>query len=76
MAGHIFFGKFDQEQRLGTAGHDFCYRGLEHRNVAGEGDHRGIDQFHALRLQLHQMLRGVHRLMEGGKVADPQHLLR
>ena len=45
-------------------------------NTAAEVDHRAIDQLHRFRIQADDMAGGLHRLAEGGELADRQHLAR
>ena len=38
-------------------------------------EHGAIDQFHRNRAELHQMLGGIHRLVEAAEMADAEHLV-
>ena len=45
-------------------------------NAAAEIDHRAIDQLHRLGVELHDVLRRLHRAAEGRELADAQQLAR
>ena len=66
----VLFRKLDHQQRLGITAYGGIDHGPEHRDGAAEADHGAIHQFNRDRLQLHQMLGGVHRLVEAAEVAD------
>ena len=73
--GLIFLGEFDDQDRVGIAAHGGADDRLEHRDLAAERDHGAVDQFDRDRPQLHQMLGGIHRLVEAAEMADAQHLV-
>ena len=75
IVGLIFFGEFDDQQRIGIAAHGSIDHRPEHRNVAAERDHGPVDQFHGDWPQLHQMLGGIHRLIKAAEMADAEHLV-
>ena len=66
--------KLHQQQRAGLALHKTLQLGLKLRDFKGEFEHRLIHQFHCVRPQFHKVLRGRHRVIEGGEVAHAQHL--
>ena len=74
MIRGVFLCEFHEQQRLRLPGDEFLNRLAEHRDIAGEGDHRGIDKLHPLRVQRDEMLGRIHRRVERGEVADAQHL--
>ena len=67
--------ELDQQDRFGLADQ----RPLDHRPEGGIGarqlDHRAVDQLHSGRLQLHDVLGAVHRLVEAREVHDAQRLV-
>ena len=73
--GLIFLGEFHDQDRIGIAAHGRADNRLEHRDLAAERDHGAVDQFDRDRPQLHQMLGGIHRLVEAAEMADAQHLV-
>ena len=73
--GLIFFGEFDDQNRIGIAAHGGGDDRLEHRDVAAQRQHGAIDQLHRDRPQFYQMLGGIHRLVETAEVADAEHLV-
>ena len=73
--GLIFLGEFHDQDRVGIAAHRRADHRLEHRDVAAERDHGAVDQFDRDRPQLHQMLGGIHGLVEAAEMADAQHLV-
>ena len=46
------------------------------RDAAAEVDHGAIDQLHRLGIELHDVLRRLHRGAEGRELADAEHLAR
>ena len=75
VVGLIVFGELDNEESIGIATHGGLDDGFEHRDVAAEGDHGAVDEFDRDRLQLDEVLRRVHRLVEAAEVADAEHLV-
>ena len=73
--GLILLGEFDDQHGVGIAAHGGADDRLEHRDLAPERDHGAVDQFDRDRPQLHQMLGGIHRLVEAAEMADAQHLV-
>ena len=65
----VVLGEFDQQHRLGLAAHELFHRRPEHGDVARQLDHGAVDQFHRDRPQLHDVLGGVHRLVEAAEMA-------
>ena len=59
-----FFGlrlsEFDQQQGCRVALHETVDRRLEQGDVAGQGDHRVIDQFDRHRPEFDKVLGGLH----------------
>ena len=70
----VFIGprlsEFDQQQGCRVALHETVDRRLEHGDVAGQGDHRVIDQFDRHRAEFDQVLGGVHGLIESREMAN------
>ena len=72
IVGLILLGEFDHQHGVGIAAHGGCDHRLEHRDVAPERDHGAVDQLDRDRLQLHQMLGRIHRLVEAAEMADAE----
>ena len=53
----------------GVAAHEFVERRLEHRDLARQADHRAVDQLDGNRLEPHDVLRRIHRLVETAEMA-------
>ena len=68
--------ELDDQQRVRLADQHPVDGGAEDRNAAAEVDHGAIDQFHRLGVELHDVLRRLHRAAEGRELADAQHLAR
>src|SRR5204863_245787 len=75
IVGLVFLGEFDDQNRVGFAADRSPNDALEHHDLAAEGDHGAIDQLHSDWAQPHQMLGGIHRLVETAEVADAEHLV-
>ena len=75
IVGLIFFGELDDQHRIGIAANGGADDGLEHRDLAAQRQHGAIDQFDRDGAQLHQMLGGIHRLVETAEMADAEHLV-
>ena len=71
----VLFGEFDHQDGVGIAADGGRDHRLEHRDVAAQRDHGAVDQFDRDRLQLDQMLGGIHRLVEAAEMADAEHLV-
>ena len=65
----VVLAELDQQDRLRLAMDEGLQRRAEHRDLARKLQHRAVDQLDGDRLQFHQMLRGVHRLVERAEVA-------
>ena len=72
----VVAGEFGQQDRIRLAPDEAIDGGAEHRVVARQLDHRAIDQFDRGGPQLDDVLRRVHRLVEGGEMADAEHPMR
>ena len=68
--------EFDDQQGVGLALDHAVNGGAEDRNGAAEVDHRAIHQFHCFRVELDQMLGGIHRRAEIRELADAEHFAR
>ncbi len=68
----VVLGELDEQQRFRLAAHEGIQRRLEHRDVAGEPQHGGVDQLHGDGLEGHEVLRRVHRGEERAEVADAE----
>ncbi len=75
VVGLVFLGELDHQQRIGIAAHGRLDGRAEHGDVAPEADHGAVDQFDGDRLEFHQVLGGVHRLIEAAEMADAEHLV-
>jgi hypothetical protein len=65
-------GELDQQDRVAARPDDEAVDvGRKFRSSRDEVDHRAVDQFDRARPELHDVLGGVHRLVEGGEVATP-----
>ena len=64
------------EQRIRLADQHAVDRGAEDRDAAAEVDHGAIHQFHCLGIELHDVLRRLHRAAEGGELADAEQFSR
>ena len=69
----ILLGELDEEQRLRLAPDELLQGWPEHGDLPRQGDHRVVHQLNRLRPQRHQVLRRVHRLVEGREVTDAHH---
>ncbi len=70
IVGLILVGEFDHQHRIGIAAYGGRNDRLENLDVAAERDHGAVDQLDRDRLQFHQMLGGIHRLVEAAEMAD------
>ena len=68
--------ELDDQQRVRFADQHPVDRRAEDRDAAAEIDHRAIDQFHRLGIELHDMLRRLHRVAECRELADAEQLAR
>ena len=75
IVGLVLFGKFDDQDGVGIAAHGGGDDRLEHLDLASQRQHGAVDQFHRDRAEFHQMLGGVHRLIETAEMADAEHLV-
>ncbi len=64
----IVFTELDQEDRRRRLAHEPVKRRLKDGDLARQLDHGAVDQFDRDRLQPHQMLRRVHRLVEAAEM--------
>ena len=67
--------EFDQQDRLRFAADKGFQRRAEHRDLARKFQHGAVDQFDGDRFQFHQMLRGVHCLVERTEMAGADRTL-
>ena len=68
--------EFHDQQRIRLAFDHAVDGGAEDRDGAAEIDHRAVHQFHRLRVELDQMLGGIHRRAEIRELADAEHFAR
>ena len=68
--------ELDDQQRVGFADQHAVDGGAEDRDAAAEIDHGAIDQFDRLGIELHDVLRRLHRAAECRELADAQQLAR
>ena len=64
----IVFAEFDQQHRGRRTAHELLQRRAEDIDLAGEFDHRGVDQLNRDRLQTHNVLRAIHSFVEAAEV--------
>ena len=65
----VVLAELDQQNRFRRLAHELVERRLENRNLARELDHRAVDQFDRDRLEPHDVLRRIHRLVEAAEMA-------
>ena len=68
--------EFDDQQRVRFADQHAIDGGAEDRDAAAEIDHGAIDQLDRLRVELHDVLRRLHRAAKRRELADAQQLAR
>ena len=68
----VALGELDQQQRRRRAAHHGSERRAEHVDLAGELEHRGIDEFDRDRAQRHQVLRRLHGAAEAPEMAHAE----
>ncbi len=68
-------GKLHEQQRIRLATHETLHGRAEGGDVARQIDHGAVDQLHGRGLEFNDVAGGVHRLVEGREVADPEHLV-
>ena len=71
----LVLGELDEQQRVGLAAHVRLHDRAEHGDVARQLDQRAIDHLDGHGAQLDDVLRRLHRLAEGGEVADAERLV-
>ncbi len=71
----LVLGELNEQQRVGLAAHVGFHDRAEHRDVARELDQRAIDHLDGHGTQLDDVLRRLHRLAEGGEVADAERFV-
>ena len=64
----IVLAEFDQQDRVRIAAHEPLQRRAKHRDLARKLDHGAVDQFDADRLQPHDVLGRIHRIVEAAEV--------
>ena len=72
----VVAGELGQQDRVGFASDKAIDHRAEHRVVARQLDHRAIDQLDRGRAELDDVLRRIHRLVEGREMADAEHPVR
>ncbi len=72
--GLVAAGELHQQDGRGPADQRGLDRRAEGRVGKAQLDHRAVDQLHRGRPQLDDVLRRIHRRVEGGEVDDAQHL--
>ncbi len=70
---HLALVELDQQDRLRLAVHEGLQRRAEHGDLARELQHGAVDQLDRDRLELDQMLRRIHRLIERAEMARAHH---
>ena len=75
VLGLVVFGELHEQQRVGLAAHVGLHHRAEHGDVAGELDQRAVDHLDGDGTELDDVLRRLHRLAEGGEVADAERLV-
>ncbi len=68
----LVLGELHQQQGLGRALDEALQRRAEQRDLAGQRQHGGVDEFDGDGLQRHQVLGGVHGLEERAEMADAE----
>ena len=64
----IVLAELDQQDGGGRAAHEFFQRRPEHRDLARQLDHGAVDQLDRDRPKPHDVLGGIHRLVEAAEV--------
>ena len=75
VLGLVGFRELHQQQRIGLAAHVRLHDRAEHGDVARELDQRAVHHLDGDGPQLDDVLRRLHRLAEGGEVADAERLV-
>ena len=73
--GLVLLGELHDQDGVGIATDRGADDRLKHRDLAAKRQHGAIDQFHRDGTKLHQMLGGIHRLVEAAEMADAEHLV-
>ena len=68
--------EFDDQQRVGFADQHAVDGAAKDRDAATEIDHGAINQLHRLGIELHDVLRRVHRATKSRELTDAQQLAR
>ena len=73
--GMVLLGKLHDQHGIRIAADRNADDRLKHRDLPAQRQHGAIDQFHCDGAKLHQMLGGIHRLVEAAEMTDAQHLV-
>jgi hypothetical protein len=71
----LVFREFNKQQRIRLAAHVGLHHRAEHGDVAGEFDQCAIHHLHRDGTELDDVLGRLHRLPEGGEMADAERLV-
>jgi hypothetical protein len=75
LEARLLAGELHQQDRLRLAAHELAHDGCERRVGERQVEHGAVDELHGARAQLHDVLRGIHRVVEAGEVGDAERLV-